>query len=506
MLIDQINLLKDDCASVEIVETFNEFSCDLSLSRCDWSFVNAIINCLPELCPNDSYEFLFTVDGNSSPVITQTRRQDIDELEFFFNDDLGDELSLSLIVRKTTDSGTSSIYSLNDLQKHIERTSLKSLLTSIGSFFNEMHYFEVYESIEEFNAYGFSFYSHNHPESRIEIENLEDREDICSFIRENSSELTAGCRFLPKDFQIAKRSKYNLINDFFDNAHAVLTVSSISNMSDLNDDGTFSFKIDGYKSVHINGCQAQSLGYSSTNLGKLNDWLFERGGRGDKLGLVRNILSLHTNDDGLINIDEEALRSIRSNYSIYLKDNIQQYIEIKNKVTDYIFDYSSRIQNSLDEYLTSFRGNIVVIIGFFVSVVIVNGLKDNGTQMIFSSEYLFIVLIICFISLGWMIFSYKNLRSRALRYQSDLTSVLQRNYHKVIDPDELKSYIEPVIGSSKRDLNKQLRFYRKWWCGLLVVVAISFILGNKCFSVTDHSSNPSEEVMAETESKTQSDK
>ena len=74
------------------------------------------------------------------------------------------------------------------------------------------------------------------------------------------------------------------------------------------------------------------LGVDSELLYKLMSWSFEGGSCADKIGLLRNILSIHLDGSGNIKFDNEVWDTVRSNYQIYLKGNIQDYLDVKNKI------------------------------------------------------------------------------------------------------------------------------------------------------------------------------
>lgn len=487
MFSDQLNLLEGSGCHVEARETFTSFDIRVKSTNVEWEIVSAINNSLSEISVRDNFEFSINLDGSISSIISTTQRDDISALESFFDENQEDaeELSLKIEINKGVDNNTTSIYGIAHLKSYVEDTSLRNVLLSFNRLFSERHMFEVFESMDEFGSHSIRFYSHYHPEVTAQLEQLDDRQTIIDFIRENSSEVVSKGGLLARDFCLTQGSNHPYLDRFFSAAHTVLSLASISNIFEITEDDSVNLKINGYKSIQVDGQNIDDFNYDQKCLAELNKWLFEGGGRSDKLGLVRNILSLNLDEKGRIKIDQEVIRSIRSNYSIYLKENIQQYIEIKNKVTDYIFDHSAKINQSLDEYLSNFRGNLVAMLGFILSVVLVNGLKDNGTSLIFSAEYLFVVFVICVLSLGWMIFSYRNLSNRAKKYKEDLRSVLHRNYYQVIVPEELEAYINPVMDGSHDDFKDQLRTYTKWWVGILGIILIAFVVGYFSFSEHD---------------------
>jgi len=64
-------------------------------------------------------------------------------------------------------------------------------------------------------------------------------------------------------------------------------------------------------------------------LREIFDWVYTDGNYTDKIGLARNLISIHLKNDNLLTLDEGTIHSLESGYDIYLKDNVKQYIEIK---------------------------------------------------------------------------------------------------------------------------------------------------------------------------------
>lgn len=67
------------------------------------------------------------------------------------------------------------------------------------------------------------------------------------------------------------------------------------------------------------------------------------------MGLARNILSLNFDKENL-KLSETAFEAIKSGYKIYQKENIKQYIEIRNKISDQLIE----LQNKADKIVASF--------------------------------------------------------------------------------------------------------------------------------------------------------
>jgi hypothetical protein len=180
--------------------------------------------------------------------------------------------------------------------------------------------------------------------------------------------------------------------------------------------------------------------------------------------------SIHRN--GNVIFDKQAYSAVHSNYLIYLKGNVDSYLEIKNKINDVILDSTNKTYTIVDDLLSSFKNNIFIIITFLLTVLLVNGLKDNGAKEIFSKEYLSVVIIVAIISYAWAIFMEKDITERFDESSSTVKELLINNYSSIIMVSEIEDTIDPIIIKNKAYLNRQKKKYMKYW----VYTILSFVL------------------------------
>uniref|UniRef100_UPI000D46ECA8 hypothetical protein n=1 Tax=Aeromonas sp. HMWF015 TaxID=2056851 RepID=UPI000D46ECA8 len=214
---------------------------------------------------------------------------------------------------------------------------------------------------------------------------------------------------------------------------------------------------------------------------KIYDWSYEGGNCSDKIGLVRNVLSIHLDDNNKIKIDNEAWQAIQSNYQIYLKENIQSYLEIKNKIGEFVIESSSRTYTMANEILSSFKNSIFVFITFILTVVVVNGLKDTGEKSIFSDAYFAIVIILCIVSLIWREMTKRAVLKQFESASSTVKEILQLNYSKVLMQDEINQCIDPVVSTNRTYLEEQVKQYSEWWLGIILIFGLTYGAANIYF-------------------------
>lgn len=309
---------------------------------------------------------------------------------------------------------------------------------------------------------------------------------------ENSTFNIATKSLLPDDFYITSLSSNQEINNAFNRICSLLSIAFLSNTSEISNIDLFSCKILGYKKIFYDEVKIECFSKDIQLIYKIYSWAFENGNKPDKLGLVRNIFSLHTDNNGKIKFDNELWESINSNYQIYLKENIKNYLEIKNKIIEISIDSMSRTYQIADEIISSFKNNILIIFTFLLSVVVVNGFKDVGIDQIFSSTYVAITALITVLSTTWMVIIRNLSISRFDEAAKTLKKALLLNYSALIMENEIDECVTPIIKDNRKYLSSQIKKMCISWSLFLALFFISFIIANK----TLHDSNESSPIDA----------
>lgn len=456
-------------------ESFKEFRIKAQNSNYDFNELIKLLETLDSISERDGFELTIEANGNNISVLKGFSKTN---LKAFFDDNSSDFFDIELIITKSISSKRLSIYCLDFFEEFIAGLSLIDLLKNVEKVFNETLCFEVFHDVSGFGSSTIKFCSYKKLE---ELNGYEERSKKLEALSEYSN-LIDNTTCFPIDFYMQKSSdQFQSINNSFSNLSKALSLSVLANSFKIDENNRVSYKVNGYKAIEVSNKKIEDLNYENSLLIKIFNWVIDSGQCGDKLGLIRNIFSLHITNEGLVDINNKTWNAIQSNYEIYLKNNIQQYIEIKNKLTDFIFEYNTKVYDLSDQFLSSFRSNLAAIFGFIISIVIINGVKGTGIRLIFSNEYILLVIAIAILSLIWMFFVKKDMSDRALNSEKNVKSVLTRNYQNVLIEDEIDSYITPALNESKKYLKAQSKKYVCLWTIILVLFVIVFVYGNYKF-------------------------
>lgn len=465
----------------DISETLDSVKLKVKLSDSMNDFVLKLFDELKTLSNRDRFELFFEVSGNHVKIAdcsSGSLKRIKDHLAEFKDEP---EFEIELNIEKTKVDSVISVYFLEVFGRFLSSEKLLDLINTISSKVEHQLFLEVFSTIDRFGTSGIQFYQAasgvgNHTET-IESPRLKKLE----LFGENATSANICIKLLPSDFYLTTQSEYPAINDFFRKACSVLSVIFLSNSSELKSNDELKYKINGYRAVICDGVAPDELSEKCELLHKIYAWAYEGGNNSDKLGLVRNVISLHLDTDGKIKIDNDVWEAIQSNYQIYLKGNIQSYLEVKNKIGELIIESTSKTYAMADELLDSLKNNAFILLTFLLTVVVVNGLKDAGETNVFSNAYLAIVVLLSVISAIWLFMTRIEVMNRYDSASSTISVVLNLNYNKILMESEIDECVKPVIKRNREYLESQAARYTKWWLGMLLVFVVSFWICNYVF-------------------------
>ncbi|XRP53867.1 hypothetical protein AAG928_002935 [Enterobacter hormaechei] len=146
------------------------------------------------------------------------------------------------------------------------------------------------------------------------------------------------------------------------------------------------------------------------------EWVYNQGNFVDKMGLARNIISIHAQDNSILNIPKSVLKSIESSFDIYLKDNVKQYIEIKNKISEFIITQNDKASDITKNMFSTLKTSFWSIITFFISVFLVKIVTDKSFDGIITKETLIVTFMFLIFSEIYLIFLREKLMKKRIGY------------------------------------------------------------------------------------------
>lgn len=286
--------------------------------------------------------------------------------------------------------------------------------------------------------------------------------------------------FIPEDFYPLKLSSEENLNILFKKISIVYSLIYLFDIINI-DENEIDFRLNGYKTI-FKRLQLQFIAYEAFQVYfKIYDWVYDGGGTIDKIGLARNIISLNINVENLF-IDESVFNAIQSGYKIYQKENIKQYIEIRNKISDQLIEIQKNADKIVDDFIADFKKSLFIFVSFFASVLVLKVVSSGNFSGGFSKEVT--LLSIGFLLIGFitMIIKKKEIKRQVRRYAMFYENMKER-YCDLLDSTDINRILneDKDFKNNVSYIEARVKEYSSLWAisiAILLIVVLVLHLPN----------------------------
>lgn len=261
---------------------------------------------------------------------------------------------------------------------------------------------------------------------------------------------------VPQDFTVIEHAYDNSLREIkglFDRLKNVLSYLYIANTSNIVGNKAilqFDPAVNGYEYTleQLSGNQYAWEIYS---------WIYKDDGCVDRASIVRNIVNIHCKTaDDILNIDESIYNSAVANHVIYQRKHAEQYIELKNKLSEFIVESAGQLQELAHDLVEGFRNNFVAVIVFLMTVLLTDSINFSSfTQANVSSNIIAVCGIFTLASLLYMIVTIIAGNTKWGWLEKSYYD-LKNNYKGVLDDQDIKIAVNDDVAFKNTE-----REYRK---------------------------------------------
>ena len=458
-----MNVINKWIEYIELGHAFEKNSTE-TLSRCsfeylinDFSSDNQISKNLCDLLNNqinhneDVIKFVFSLDGDTFHFSNKNTEKDNDDKLNDLNRGLslyeGEKLNIQLQIIINKKNQNINIYSLKTFSKYLKEQTSIELNKVLHEKFNRQDISEitfiVHDEIEAFSTSLFSFIPYHSTENEAPFRDPQVVDyDFTISTRNKSSHFSNASEwpFLPEDFKFNQDIIHEDIKSAFAALHNIYLLAFLCNMSSISTNGV-SGSLVGYTTVQIDYPFSKIVNTNNDNLWLLYRWVYSVNAT-DKLGIARQIIPLHIKDNDLFSLSNGGLTSAQSNFTLFQKDNVKNYIEVTNKLAEQVSASSSKAGDIAKNISDSMRIAILGGLSFFTSVFLLRIMfKAETIKGLFTGEMLIVsnvvIGIFSIMFLVSIIESYMNQNHFINSYQN-----LKKIYSKVLTPEDIKEILE----------------------------------------------------------------
>lgn len=233
------------------------------------------------------------------------------------------------------------------------------------------------------------------------------------------------------------------------------------------------FIFEGYNSSVIENPSEEDLEAVSDTLYTVYQWVFSDSNISSKLGILRNLISLSNSKDLKACFSHNLLKSLFSNYQVYMKENVKQYFEIKNKVTEFMFDLLNKSFDIYDQYKTASRNTALAVLSYFFTVVVLRGINKQDLEALFTPEIASISIVFILSAIIYVCIVHSDLIKRNISLKVRIKE-LRGRYEQVLCEDEIEELFNSQSLSTSLNDNSTTK-YHLYVIGVLVSLLCSVL-------------------------------
>ncbi|KZN69444.1 hypothetical protein [Pseudoalteromonas luteoviolacea] len=487
LIIEGINCFSSAFNKTSSFENFKRFEASYVLNALTLDRKEAIFAWLKlGLNENDTLQCSVTI-GAMEPILFSQKvesifDQRIEELEDAIAEKESDEkVVLKIIVRKShKDEGNYlklNIYSLEDFSDYLVKRNLKELASFLPNEFasEKPVNFNILHEVVPFRTNRFIF-SQGYPviDSDLQLDSesfdrmkLIEKRDKCGHFA-NASTMS----YLPEDFHLLGNCQYKEIERVLKCLESFYLLVFLCDFSSVS--SRLNVKMKGYKLLSQEFDIDRLKSAKTDELYLIYKWVYNEGNFSDKVGLARNLMSIHLKNDDLLELESGTVHSLESGYDIYLKENVKQYIEIKNKLSEFIQSSSDKANGVTKNMFTSMKNSLWGFVSFFLSVVFFRVITKGTVQGIVSDDILLIAYGIIGMSCILLWVAIQETNTDIVRFQKSYKSLKSR-YKDLLDENDLNKILQndKIHNEDVLHIKQKKTLYRNSW---LMITFIMFIV------------------------------
>jgi len=466
-----------ECTLVEIIENNSNFSCKYDISKPHKPNSIELETALALIPDRDSVNIVFHIDSSEDSVLNGSKKEKIDiflsglETKLLIRDET-DKYSLDIVINKSRKTGELSVYSLTDFVKFWSTGGIPSSFRKIQELARDVQVLRVYELNNDVKTNYFLFTSFN---SDVQFEKHLDRSELYTK-RDKVGHFANASQFnfIPEDFSFDILPDAASLVLLFNKLKLISSLVYICDFSRFSDDNEIHLRLNGYRLFSKDISVTDEINSESkTEYYEIYKWAFGEGNVVDKVGLSRNIISLHLIEGNLLNIQEKTLQSIGSGYQIYLKENVKQYIEIKNKLSEFIQNSSDKASEIVKSIAGYYKSSIWTMYSFFASVFLLRILSKNNDGVLVTEEVYYLFIAFSIINIIIMRYALKELDEEKDRFIEIYLSLKDR-YTDLLLPEDLLNVLndDKQHRSDVKYIENKRKSFRTLWDRSLSVIFI----------------------------------
>lgn len=415
--------------------------------------------------------------GDYRKLVSNSLENYNEEYKEFINAlDKDEDISICVNIQKNIKDNTISIYDFNAFVENLLEKTLCKIMRSFSLLLQDKSYLilEIQDSEIMFCTDTMIFKGVSYQNIDIDTDKLIDRLEQLNKCKVASNFYGINeYGLIPNDFDIVHPYLSNQFTSLFEKIKMILSLAYISNTANIENDSLI-IHIMGQRNVNYKTDLDIDKLKVNNQFYKIYKWVYTDGNPVDKAIIARSLISLHCKLTDLLNIDEAIFSSIKSNYELYQKDNVVQYLELKNKLSEYILDACTKINDISHLLMDRLKNNILAFLTFMLTAFLANLLSDSPLNNIFTKDVASIIYLVLTGSIIYLIISLEETKSTMKKLDKSYQK-LKENYDGLLDENDIKNIFkdDEILNENKEEVKRVANMIKVVW---IILILLCFIV------------------------------
>lgn len=205
------------------------------------------------------------------------------------------------------------------------------------------------------------------------------------------------------------------------------------------------------------------------------NWCYTGGYTSERISIARNIISLNI-DIANLSLNESTLEAIKSNFKIFEHENVRQYIDVRNKISQLLIELQGKINNIVDGFVGDYKKNLLALVSFFISVIAIRVVSKGEFFTGFTPEVIILSYALIVISVLILLYSKWEFEQKEKIFNKHYEQ-LKARYQPLLSDDELqKAFVDSnpdIDGTHASYMKRQKKRFMFLWVATLAILAIA---------------------------------
>ncbi len=348
----------------------------------------------------DILELTMKNDSDDIIQITNSQVENADILKLTDGLSFDDKIDVSIRIDKNDSDSKFSIYDFDSFSNDLIKRTTIEVMKWFSDCLKHKDFlrFEVFDYDISFATRTLAFESSSEAIFNPKVNRLQRlrscRENAC-FYNMNTYEI------IPDDFVVEGVMRGgDKLKSLFGKLATILSLIYVVSSSSISDNDI---------NLQINGQRTTNQMVSLKNIEEdekwisIYNWIFTDGNPTDKMLIAHNVMSLYCKYESFLSIDETMFDAIKTNYNLYLRTNVSQYLDMKREIGKFIQNIVAQVSDYALSILGKFKANLIAIFVFLFTVVLTDIGTAQNWEDIFTKHTIYIIELFALGSMVYMV-------------------------------------------------------------------------------------------------------